>query len=215
MGGVPQAFVHNTDYMGVQLVKRLRLLDDPKKQAAEVASYYGNFDEAERIYRGLDRFDLVLELRSNVGDWFKVVQLLQHGSGDDSQLQNAWNALGDLFVERQSLAKAAQHYAKAKNMQALIKCYCAMEDWAGLERVTDELNEGSPLLLEVGKRFAAVGMAEEATAAFIKAGNTKVRRRHGGAQACKAGQCSPFCMCAGRHPVVHCPAPLGGSDQNC
>ena len=40
---------------GIQFVKRLRKLDDPLKQQAEVAAYFKRFDEAERIYRELDR----------------------------------------------------------------------------------------------------------------------------------------------------------------
>jgi len=169
-----QAFVHDSDYMGVQFVKRLRLLDDVKKQAAEVASYFGNFDEAERAYRELDRRDLSLQLRANIGDWFKVVQLVQQGGGDDAMLQTAWNRIGDYFYERQKVTKAAQYYAQAKNMEALIKCYCALEDWPGLEKTMATLNEGSPLLLNVGEWFAAVGMSAEAVAAFIKGGHVKV-----------------------------------------
>jgi len=169
-----QAFVHNSDYMGVQFVKRLRLLDDAKKQAAEVAAYFGNFDEAERIYRDLDRRDLSLQLRANIGDWGKVVQLVNQGGGDDSMLQTAWNRLGDYLYEQQRPARAAQYYIQAKNMEALMNCYCATEDWTGLARMTTVINEGSPLLIEIGHRFAAVGMSEEAVAAFTKGGNIKV-----------------------------------------
>ena len=116
-----QAFVQNSDYMGVQFVKRLRLLDDTKKQAAEVAGYFGNFDEAERAYRDLDRRDLSLQLRANIGDWFKVVQLVQQGGGDDAMLQTAWNRIGDYFCERQKVAKAAQYYAQVKKRDGSIR----------------------------------------------------------------------------------------------
>ena len=50
--------MHCVDYMGVQFVKRCRLLDDEKKQAAEVAQYFGRFDEAEKLYCDMDRRDL-------------------------------------------------------------------------------------------------------------------------------------------------------------
>ena len=161
--------------MGVQFVKRLRLLADVKKQGAEVAAYFGHFDDAERAYRELDRKDLSLHLRANIGDWFKVVQLVQQGGGDDSVLQSAWNRLGDYFYESRNAAKAAQYYAQAKNIEALVKCYCVLEDWVGLERMTLTINEGSPLLLEVAEHFAAVGMSEESVVAFIKGGYMKVR----------------------------------------
>eukprot|EP00965_Chrysotila_dentata_P177568 5865856-Pleurochrysis_carterae.AAC.2 len=81
-------------------------------RAAEIATYTSNFDEAEKIYRDLDRRDLALELRESLGDWFKVVQLVQQGSGDDTQLAAAWNHIGDYFHERGKLAKASQYYAQ-------------------------------------------------------------------------------------------------------
>lgn len=52
-------------------MKRLQLLDEREKQAAEVAVYFRRFDEAERIYDKLDRPDLAIQLRSKLGDWFK------------------------------------------------------------------------------------------------------------------------------------------------
>ena len=168
-----KAFVRCADYMGIQLVKRMKLLDDPKKQAAEVAGYFGNFDEAEKAYRDLDRRDLALQVRADVGDWFKVVQLVQQGGGDDSLLQQAWNQIGDYFRERQKTAKAAQYYAQAKNMGALVSCYYALEDFGGLERLIGALPEGSPLLQDIGQKFSSVGMSTEAVAAYLKYGDAK------------------------------------------
>lgn len=37
------------------------------------------FEEAERLYRDMDRRDLAVALRAKLGDWFRVVQLLKHG----------------------------------------------------------------------------------------------------------------------------------------
>ena len=80
----------------------------------------GKFDEAERIYREMDRRDLALQLRANLGDWFKVVNLVQQGGGDDETLAQSWNQIGDYYMEHQMMAKAAMHYAQAKNTKALI-----------------------------------------------------------------------------------------------
>jgi len=166
-----KAFVRAADYMGLQFVKRLKLLDDPKKQAAEIATYTSNFDEAEKIYRDLDRRDLALELRESLGDWFKVVQLVQQGSGDDTQLAAAWNHIGDYFHERGKLAKASQYYAQAKNTLALIDCYFKLEEFDSLEKLITVLPEGSPLLLDIGRKLSTVGMANEAVAAFLRSGD--------------------------------------------
>lgn len=36
--------------------------------------YFKRFDEAEALYRAMDRLDLAIALRSRLGDWFKVRQ---------------------------------------------------------------------------------------------------------------------------------------------
>jgi len=166
-----KAFVNCVDYMGVQFVKRCRLLDDEKKAQAEVAAYFGKFDDAERIYREMDRRDLALQLRANLGDWFKVINLVQQGGGDDEMLTMSWNQIGDYWMEHQMIAKAAQHYAQAKNTEKLIECYAQLEDYGALEKLIPQLTDGSPLLTVIGKKFMSVGMSAEAVGAFVKGGD--------------------------------------------
>jgi len=168
-----KAFVHCSDYIGIQFVKRLLLLDDPKKQSAEVATHFGNFDEAEKLYRDMDRRDLALDMRSILGDWFKVVQLVQQGSGDDALLQTAWNKIGDFFWEREKAIKAVQYYAQAKNVGMQVACFYALEDYMGLEKLVCTLPDGSPTLRDIGDRFASLGMSAEAVSAYLKSGDVK------------------------------------------
>lgn len=50
-----KAFVRCKDYQGIEFVKRLgNLQNEPMKQA-EVAAYFGSFEEAERMYLDMDR----------------------------------------------------------------------------------------------------------------------------------------------------------------
>ena len=166
-----RAFVQCVDYMGVQFVKRCKLLNDDKKAGAEVAAYFGKFDEAEKIYREMDRKDLALQLRANLGDWFKVVNLVQQGGGDDELLVTSWNQIGDYYMEHRMIAKAAQHYAQAKNNERLVECYSMLEDYSSLEKLIPALTDGAPLLHVIGKKFMAVGMSTEAVGAFLKGGD--------------------------------------------
>ena len=46
-----------------------------------MAAYFKRFEEAEKIYIEIDRRDLAVELRTKLGDWFRVVQLLKQGGG--------------------------------------------------------------------------------------------------------------------------------------
>jgi hypothetical protein len=68
------------------------------KQKAEVSAYFKRFDEAEAIYREIDRKDLAIELRMRLGDWFRVVQLLQSGGGDDALLNRGTTLCCELFA---------------------------------------------------------------------------------------------------------------------
>jgi len=59
------------------VVKQLRRLDTPLKQDAEVALYLKQFDEAEALYRRMDRPDLAVDMRMHLGDWFAVSHTLK------------------------------------------------------------------------------------------------------------------------------------------
>ena len=75
-------------------------MDDKNKQKAEVAVYFKKYDEAEQHYVDIDRKDLALEMRMKLGDWSKVVQLIESGVGNDEILKKAYNQLGDYCSDR-------------------------------------------------------------------------------------------------------------------
>jgi WD repeat-containing protein 35 len=46
--------------------------------------------------------DLAFQLRRKLGDWFRVVQIIQSGATASDAMQNeAWNELGDFYFDRQ------------------------------------------------------------------------------------------------------------------
>jgi hypothetical protein len=46
--------------------------------------------------------DLAYQLRRKLGDWFRVVQILQSGAiASDAMQSEAWNELGDFYYDRQ------------------------------------------------------------------------------------------------------------------
>eukprot|EP00928_Gymnodinium_smaydae_P071095 TRINITY_DN54772_c0_g1_i1.p1 TRINITY_DN54772_c0_g1~~TRINITY_DN54772_c0_g1_i1.p1 ORF type:complete len:1239 (-),score=345.63 TRINITY_DN54772_c0_g1_i1:123-3839(-) len=166
-----KAFVRFEDYQGVQLVKRLRLLDDRVKQKAEVAAYFQRFDEAESLYREIDRKDLAIDLRVRLGDWFRVIQLAQ--GGDEDLLQQAWSAIGDYYADRGKWSNAAQYYAKAQNNNALVDTYYFLEDYDSLQKLIEYLPEGNLLLMDIGHKFTSVGLCEQAVQAYLRCGDVK------------------------------------------
>merc|ERR1719375_1012597 len=163
-----KAFVRYEDYQGIQFVKRLRLLDDKIKQKAEVAAYYQRFEEAESLYREIDRKDLAIDLRVRLGDWFRVIQLAQSGGGNEDLLQQAWSAIGDYYADRGKWSNAAQYYAKAQNNAALIDAYYFLENYDSLEQLITYLPEGSPVLADIGAKLTSVGLCEQAVQAYLR-----------------------------------------------
>lgn len=72
---------------------------------AEVALFYGRFNEAEAIYIENDRKDLAIAMRSKFNDWFYIAEeaARSQGSYGDDQLQRkAWKEIGLHCLERQS-----------------------------------------------------------------------------------------------------------------
>lgn len=170
-----QAFVRCKDFQGIEFVKRLgNLQSEPMKQA-EVAAYFSRFEEAERMYLDMDRRDLAISLRMKLGDWFRVLQLLKSGSGDcdDALLEQAYNAIGDYFADRQKWVNAVQYYLQGRNQERLAECYYMLEDYQGLEKLSTLLPENHKLLPETGQMFATVGMCEQAVKAYLKCSQPK------------------------------------------
>lgn len=170
-----KAFVRCQDYQGIKFVKKLAKLDNETKKKAEVAAYFKRFEEAERLYLEMDRRDLAVDLRLKLGDWFRVVQLLKTGGGggDDQLLEQAWNAIGDYYADRQKWQNAVTYYVQGRNQARLAECYYMLEDYSGLEKMVNSLPENHALLSEIAGMFSAVGMCEQAVTAFTKTGKVK------------------------------------------
>ena len=172
-GIAERAFVKNEDYYGVQFVNRLQTIDEKFKQKAEIAAYFKRYDEAEQIYKDIDRKDLALDLRMRLGDWARVVQLIEQGAGTDESLKKAYRNLGDYSAERQKWQKAAKYYGLAQDNDNLIESYYKMEDTQNMEKMITILPENSPLLDKLAEKFSSLGLCEAAVECYVKSGDVK------------------------------------------
>ncbi|XP_047144990.1 WD repeat-containing protein 35 isoform X1 [Hydra vulgaris] len=166
-----KAFVRCQDYYGIKFVKQLSKhhKDNENIKHAELAVYFQRYDEAEKMYLDMDRWDLAVELRSKLGDWFRVVQLLKWGGGgDDTLLEKAWNAIGDYYCDRQKWANAIQYYTEGRNEDRIIECYYMLEDYKGMSNFAKQLPDNHKLLKLIGDKLGAVGLCEDAVMAYMK-----------------------------------------------
>lgn len=188
-----KAFVRLGDFCGIRFCRRLQQVDGRAKQKAEVKAYFGLFDEAEALYRQMDRTDLALEMRTRVGDWFRVEKQVVDGDGDDELLRDARNKIGDHYYDRQKWAQAAEFYAQADNVGRLIECAYTNEDYPQLELLAMNLPEQTPLLADIGCANSAGARARKAPA-----------RRLCGSEPSPRSESSP---------LFPCPAPAGQSSR--
>jgi len=142
-------------------------------QKAEIASWFNKFDDAEEIYRTIDRKDLVLEMRSKLGDWPKVVQIIEQGAGNDEELKKAYKNLGDYSAERGKWHKAIKYYSNAQDNESLVEAYFKIEDFDNLEKLIRILPENSHILDTLGERFQSMGLCDAAAQSYLKMGDVK------------------------------------------
>lgn len=169
-GAAEKAFVRFSDYFGIKFAQNLATMSDKMKARAEVAMFLSRFDEAEGIYREIDRKDLAIHLRKRLGDYARVVQLLQTGGGNDQLAREAWDQIGMYYADRMKWKKAAQYFTLSRNFEQLVECYYRVENFVELKKIAVDLPEESPLLYVLARRFESVGMANEAVDCYLRSG---------------------------------------------
>ena len=175
LGVAEKCFVRSHDYFGLQLVKQLRSMPDKMKRRAEVELYMGRYDEAETIYREIDRKDLAVQMRKKLGDYSRVVQLLRGdgGGSTDDEIREALDDIGNTLCDAFKWKKAVQYFSDSGNVEKLVECHCRLNNYDELRQLCAELSENNPLLATAAAWFESVGMHKEAVDCYLRFGNPK------------------------------------------
>lgn len=168
-----KALLKIDDFKTLKYVKKLQQLDDREKQKAEILSLYGKTDEAEKIFRNIERKDLAIQMYIKRGDYYRVLEMTKEGSGYDDILSKLTNKLGDDYAEKFEWDKAAEFYLTSKNYKGLIEAFTMLEDYDSLAQIIEEIPENDPLLNELADRFQLAGMADYAVKCYEKLGEFK------------------------------------------
>ncbi|KAI6173956.1 WD repeat-containing protein 35 [Aphelenchoides besseyi] len=115
-------------------------------------------------------WDLAIDMRTKMHDYFRVLQILQtsSGPGDDVLLQRVWKNVGDFFMERQKWQSATKHYENGQNFQELVKCYLMMDDYARLEALSQQLPDGHAVLKLLAEIFINSGLCAQAVDCYLR-----------------------------------------------
>jgi WD repeat-containing protein 35 len=186
-----RAYAALRDPAGVSIVRRLAALPEPWHQRAEVDALAGRVDAAQAAFTRACRLDLAVQLRSRLGHWQRVLDLLttaaatgggidgeQGGLGASSEvdarlMRTAHLRTGDYWADRHGWRRAIPHYAAAGAHEALVECYTRADDFPALAALASTLPPGAPLAVDAGTRLASAGLVEEAAAAFLRGGDAR------------------------------------------
>ncbi|EER18071.1 wd-repeat protein, putative, partial [Perkinsus marinus ATCC 50983] len=190
-----KAFVKLSSYSEIRLCRRLEDLDGSVKRLAEISAvYFRSFDNAEALYLEIDRHDLAVDLRLKLGDWFRVVQLLQPddtsrvGYPEDGNstrkpgssprfgsqknlLKQAYVECGNYYAKRGRWNLAAQIMGKHTSMWSLHR-YTALEDFDSLyQTISHETDSAIHLRRDVARALLSIGHVERAVNLLVGLGD--------------------------------------------
>ena len=66
-------------------------------------------------------------MRRKLGDWPRVVQLIEQGTGNDEELKKAYKNLGDYSVERSKWNKAVKYYQTAQDNESIVELISSLK----------------------------------------------------------------------------------------
>lgn len=108
-----------------------------------------------------------------LGDWAKVVALIESGAGNDQMLKKAYKNLADYSAERQKWAKAAKYFKLAHDNEGLANAFYKLEDFTSLAQLVDSIPANSPILESIGEKFQTMGLCKNAVDSYVKFGDVK------------------------------------------
>lgn len=179
-------FTELKDYIGLKLLKRLKKLNDPIRQKAEVQSYLGNYNEAIKIYLDTQRYDMCVDLWTKTGQWDKLLQIIEHNPQSPAPYSTtALNAFQDIindnrlapvtyvqigneFADHQQWHLAVPFYEKAKAYDLLVEGYYMIEEYDKLYALSKDIPPNDPLLHNISNKLCTVGLAREGADTLVQ-----------------------------------------------
>ena len=165
------------DFNGIEFLNRVKNLNDPELQKAEIAQYNADYEEASKLFSKTNRNDLKLEMLMKLGKWDEVTEIMDKDKNDnktkEEHMKTAYNNYADELYEKKEYDKAEEYYDKAGNLRGKTNCYFAKEEYDKATKMLEVIPEEDEYLEEMGDKFLAVGMCDEAVAAYTKHGNIK------------------------------------------
>ena len=169
-----KSMIHYDDFLGLNFIKRVKKIENNDLKKAEIYSFYNEYDKAEEVYMRMNRIDLAIELRKNLGHWEKVIELLSGSQmSQDQELKVAYNAMGNQLLEQKDLVGTETLFEKTKNYEGLIEVWFKQEEYEKAAAFIENIPDKSEFLLFMGEKFETYGLVQEAAQCYSKYGDIK------------------------------------------
>lgn len=169
-----KCLVIKQDFIGLSLLKRVKTIEDDDFKKAEIHQHFFNYDKAEEIYRNKERRDLLINMRIKLGQWEKVIEIINESDIiEEDNLKIAANNLALQLIEKKDYKKAEELLLKTGNRQELINIWLITEEFTKAADYIFHLPEESEFLLYMGEKFEAYGLTDEAVKCYIRYGDIK------------------------------------------
>lgn len=163
-----KAMKESNDVNGLKFVKKIKTTKNTQLQKAEVAKYLDNYDEAQKIYEKEGMDDLANEMKTNLGQWDKIVNDLEQKCNNNNtnkkmskeekeemkrELDKAYKNYADQSFENKDYIKAEEYYKKINDKEGLINVYLKTKRYDEAAKYIDEYKEDEGMMKYMWKEF--------------------------------------------------------------
>ncbi|KAL8435232.1 hypothetical protein ACSSS7_002621 [Eimeria intestinalis] len=171
-----EAFVRCEDYIGLQVLKRVRSLRTRGEAVPAMLALAGDVLGAGAFYEAQHKHNDAASLFLSFGYWKQAADTLNAASASqrlrNSNLSEVCESFAEAYAEMGQWQLAIDLYKRLPPQKGFLDALFYSENYEKLEIVASELVEGeeTPLLLHAAQLLAAAGRGQLAAACFLKAG---------------------------------------------
>lgn len=152
-----KAMLQYNDYLGLSFIKRVKVIDEDLLKKAEIYQFFLDYDKAEEIYNLADRKDLIITMRMKLGEWDKVIELMnKSGYLQEDNMKTTYNNLGMQLMESKDYKKAEEIFQLTNNHEALINLWFKTEEFEKAFKAINLISENNEYLVTMGEKFESV-----------------------------------------------------------
>ncbi len=152
-----KAMLQYNDYLGLSFIKRVKAIDDDLLKKADIHQFFLDYDKAEEIYTTADRKDLIITMRMKLGQWDKVINLInKSGYLQEDNMKTTYNNLGMQLFQSKDYKKAEEIFQLTNNYESLINLWFKTEEFEKAFKAINMISEDNEFLLTMGEKFESV-----------------------------------------------------------